>query len=173
MNILLVLVLLGGMDLYFLKDSSDLLLRIIPETQTEQISLYYSFSDTNWDSVVVKQRGKFFDAVITPPVNLDIVGFYAIYDNGDVDDNNGYLYLYEVKRSPRMIMPISMAELETILSQAEMKITANVDIDEAITLLNYVENTLVFLPVVRNSSNEVKKNMLLAEVENLREQIGY
>jgi hypothetical protein len=172
MGILLALTIFAGMDLYFLKDSSDFLVRIIPETETEQINLYYSFSGSYWDSVSVKRRGQFFDAVITPPAHFDIVGCYAVDDSGNVDDNDGGLYLYEVKMSPRMIMPISLADLETMLNRARQKITANTDVDEAIQLLDYVENTLVFIPFIRGAPSELKRNTLYIEVNNLRKQLS-
>jgi hypothetical protein len=173
MNLLLALTIFAGMDLYFLKDSSDFLVRIIPETRTEHIRLYYSFSGPHWDSLHVEKKGQFFDAVITPPAHFDIVGFYAVDDSGNVDDNDGGLYLYEVKVSPRMIMPISLTDLETMCNQARQKITANTDIDEAIQLLDYVENTLVFIPFIRGTPNEVKRNTLQTEVDILKKQIEF
>jgi hypothetical protein len=172
MSLLLAFTIFAGLDLYFLKDSSDFLVRIIPETETEQINLYYSFSGSHWDSVSVKKRGQFFDAVITPPVYFDIVGFYAVNDSGNIDDNNGGLYLYEIKMSPRMIMPISLADLETMLNQARQKIIADTDIDEAIQLLDYVGNTLVFIPFIKDTPSELKRNSLYIEVNNLRKQLS-
>lgn len=172
MNILLVLVLFGGMELYFLQDSSDLLARVIPHVQTEQVRLHYSFSGMQWDSTIVSERGRFFDAVITPPTIMNIIGLYAVYDNGEVDDNAGNLYLYEVRYSPRMIMPISITDLGIMFNQAKQKIITNTHVDEAITLLDYIEDTLIFLPFIKNSPSELQKNLLLVEVKNLRKQIG-
>ena len=172
MNLLMAIVLFTGLDLYFLKDSPDLLIRVFPEIQTEQITIYYSFSGANWHSIETRKVGKFFDAIITPAEGLDIVGFYFIYDKGEIDDNDDKLYLYEVKKSPRMIMPISFSDLEIILSQARGKIDSNEHIDEAIQLLDYVGNTLIFIPIIKDGPSELKKNELQTEVENLRKQIG-
>jgi hypothetical protein len=172
MNLLMAIVLFSGLDLYFLKDSPDLLVRVFPEMQTEQITIYYSFSGANWHSIQARKVGKFFDAVMSPVEGLDIVGFYAVYDNDKIDNNDGKLYLYEIKKSPRMIMPISFSDLEVILSQAKRKIDSNEHIDEAIQLLEYVGNTLIFVPIIKDGPSELRKNALQAEVENLKKQIG-
>jgi len=171
MNLLLAMAVFCGMDLYFVKDSTNLLVRVVPEIQSEQIILYHSFSDANWDSMVIQNTGKFYEAVIKPPDNLNMVGFYIRYANGTTEDNEGNLYLYEVKKSPKMIMPFSLSDLEIILNQAKKKIDSGRHIDEAITLLDYVANILAVLPVVKESNNELKRNELQAEVENLRKQI--
>ena len=171
MNLLLALTIFTGMDLYFLKDSNDLLVRILPKVQTEQITLYYSFSGTDWNSKVLEKRGQFFDAVITPPANLMIVGLYATY-NGKTDNNEGALYLYEVKNYPRMIMPFSISVLDVILEQVRKKIKMTGRFyDEGVTLLYYVDNMVKFLPVVENTPNEIKRDMLKIDVQKLKEQI--
>jgi len=171
MNLLLALALFTGVDLYFLKDSPNLLARVVPYEQVDVITLYYSFSAQKWDSVIVKKEGRFFDAVITPSETLNIVGIYVIYANGVVDDNKGTLYLYEVKMSPKMLMPFTIDDLQKFVNQARKKIVSGIYIDEAITLLDYVDNILTKLPTIKNSPLEIKKNILQSEIGNLRNQM--
>ncbi len=170
MNLLMAIAIFCSVDLYFLKDSPDLLVRVLPETQTERLTLYYSFSGTDWDSTTVEKVGTFFDAVLRSPDMPSIVGIYYSYDNY-VDDNNGELYLYELKIFPRMLMPFSLTDLEVIIAQARKKIMARIHTDEAITLLDYADHMLSVVPTLENSPNELKKNMLRIEVNKLRGQI--
>lgn len=171
MNILLAIIIFSGLDVYFLKGTTNLLVRIVPEEQIEQLTLYYSFSGTSWDSMVVKKEGKFLDAGIATPETMRVIGLYCIYDNGTVDDKDGTPYLYEVKKFPKMLMPFSMVDLEVILKQARKKITSGTHIDEAITLLDYVDEMLRVLPVLENSPGETQRNILEMEVSALREQL--
>ncbi len=171
MNILLALFIFSGLDVYFLKGTTNLLVRIVPEEQIEQLTLYYSFSGTDWDSMIIKSEGRFFDAGIVAPEMMRVIGLYCIYDNGTVDNKDGGPYLYEVKKSPQMIMPFSMVDLEVILTQARKKIISGIHIDEAITLLDYVDEMLRVLPVVEDSPGEKQRNTLQMEVMNLREQL--
>lgn len=171
MNILLALFIFSGLDVYFLKGTTNLLVRIVPEEQIEQLTLYYSFSAPNWDSMVIKREGRFFDAGIATPEMMRVIGLYCIYDNGTVDNKDGAPYLYEVKKSPQMIMPFAMGDLEVILKQARKKITSNIHVDEAITLLDYVDEMLRVVPVIENSPGETQRNMLQMEVMSLREQL--
>ena len=170
MNLLLAIAIFAGVDVYFLKDSPDLLVRVLPEIQTEQLSLYYSFSGQDWDSMVIEKEGRFFDAVLQSPDMPSIVGIYAVYDDY-VDDNSGNLYLYELKLFPKMLMPFSLTDLETIIIQARKKIMARIHIDEAITLLDYADHMLSVVPYIKNSPNELRKNTLQIEVNKLRGQI--
>jgi len=172
MNFLLAVTLFTGMDLYFLKDTTDLLVRVLPDSQVRQIKLFYSFSGYNWDSLMVKGKDKFFDVVITPPEILDIVGFYFAYNNGKIDDNGGALYLFEVKKSPKMIMTFSLQDLEKILEQANKKIISDQYIDEALTLLDYVKSTLAFVPIIKNAPSELERNTLQIETDSLIKQLN-
>jgi hypothetical protein len=172
MNILLTILLFTGMDLYFLKGSPDLLVRILPEVQVERATLYYSFSKTDWDSVTIEKQERFFNTVLRTPDTLNVVGVYCIYDNGTVDDDNGQPYLYEVKIFPRMLMPFSIKDLKVMIGQARKKIMSGVHVDEAITLLNYIDNMLRIVPVIKNSPNEAKRDLLRIEVQELRDQLG-
>ncbi|TET59965.1 MAG: hypothetical protein E3J47_07670 [Candidatus Stahlbacteria bacterium] len=172
MNLLLAITICAGVDLYFLKDSPDLLVRFLPEIQTERVTLYYNFSDTGWGLMPVEKRGQFFDAILRTPDTLNILGIYFMYDNEDIDDNNGELYYYEVKIFPRMLMSCSIAEFEKMVDQAKKKIMSSTHIDEAITLLNYVDRVLTLMPVIKDSPNELKRNTLRIEVEELRSRIG-
>ncbi|MBA7515129.1 hypothetical protein ES705_07167 [subsurface metagenome] len=172
MNLLLAITICAGVDLYFLKDSPNVLVRILPEIRTEQVTLYYNFSDTGWGSTLVEKTGKFFDTILETPDTLNILGIYFVYDNEDIDDNNGELYYYEIKIFPRMLMPFSVADLGLMIGQAKKKIMSSTHIDEAITLLNYVDHVLTLMPVIKDSPNELKRNTLRIEIEELRSRIG-
>jgi len=167
MNSLLIIALMANLNLYFLKDSPNLLVRIVPEENTDRLTLYYSFAGEKWDSMEVQSYTTHFDAVIAPPETISIVGFYFKY-NDRIDDNKGALYLYEVKKSPRMILPFSLNYLETVLKQARKKIINQNYIDEAITIIDYVEKTLNTIPYKKDSEQEIKIGALLSEVNELK-----
>ena len=171
MNLLMVVMIFCGVDVYFLKDSPDLLVRITPERQIEHLTLHYSYEGLLWGSKVVRKEGPFCDAVIKTPLDARIVGVYAIYDDGTVDDNGGRLYLYELSIYPRMLMPFLVSDLEVVIAQARKKIITNTHVDEAITLLDYVDGILKVLPVIADSPGESKKNILQAEVDKLNTQV--
>ncbi|MEO0123027.1 MAG: hypothetical protein ABIL69_03375 [candidate division WOR-3 bacterium] len=164
---LILISFIAQLNLYFLKDSPNLLVRIKLETPAQQIILYYSFGDAKWDSVIAQSYATHFDAVIPAPDTINAVGFYFLYD-GKLNNNNGNLYLYEVKKSPRMILPLSIDYLETILKQARKKITSQTHIDEGIALVEYVEKTLKTIPYLKGSELDNKINLLMSEVNELK-----
>jgi hypothetical protein len=172
MNLVLALVMFCGLDVYFLKDSPDLLVRIVPERQVEQLNLKYSFAGDLWGSTVVQRQGQFFDATIKTPLDAKIVGLYVVYDDGTVDDKSGQLYMYELSIYPRMLMLFSAADLEVVIAQAEKKITSKTHVDEAVTLLDYVGGILSVLPVVPDSPGEARKTTLQEEVNRLKMLVG-
>ena len=172
MNFLLTMMIVVGLDVYFLKDSPDLLVRVVPEHQIESLTLHYSFSNDLWGSKSVERVGAFFDAVIKTPLDARIVGLYAVYDNGVVDDKSGQPYMYELSIYPRMLMPFSITDLEVIIAQARRKIATNTHVDEAIALLDYVDGLLRNLPVVPDSPGQAKKDIMQAEVDKLKAQVG-
>jgi hypothetical protein len=172
MNLVLALVMFCGLDVYFLKDSPDLLVRIVPERQVEQLNLKYSFAGDLWGSTVVQRQGQFFDATIKTPLDAKIVGLYVVYDDGTVDDKSGQLYMYELSIYPRMLMLFSVADLEVVIAQAEKKITSKTHVDEAVTLLDYVGGILSVLPVVPDSPGEARKTTLQEEVNRLKMLVG-
>lgn len=171
MNALLIFALFTGLDLYFLENSPDLLVRIVPEIESENVMLYYCFSGTEWDSVLLEQRGRFVDATLQTPENISVIGLYARYADGIIDDDNGEPYLYEVKLFPKMLMPFSLVHLEIMTEQARKKIISGVHVDEAITVLAYVREMLNVVPVIKGSSAELKRNLLDIEVNKLENQI--
>ena len=172
MNVLMAIVMFCGLDVYFLKDSPDLLVRMIPEHQVEQVTLKYSFSGDIWGSVVVQKQGRFFDATIRTPLDARIVGLYMVYDDGAVDDKEGQLYLYELSIYPRMLMPFTVADLEVVIAQADKKISSKIHVDEAIMLLDYAGGILGVLPVVPDSPGATRKSTLQAEVDRLKMLVG-
>jgi len=172
MNLLLSIVIFCGIDVYFLKDSPDLLVRVIPQYQIERLTLHYSYSGELWGSMVIQQEGPFFDAMIKTPLDARIVGVYAVYEDGTVDNKDGRPYLYELSIYPRMLMPISVRDLEIVIAQARSKIATHTHVDEAIALLEYVDGLLKNLPVIPDSPDKVKKDMLQAEVDELKRLVG-
>lgn len=171
MNLFMAMVVFCGLDVYFLKDSPDLLVRIIPEQGVEQVTLKYSFSGDMWGEMIVEKQGQFHDAKIRTPLDARIVGLYMVYD-GTVDDNNGNLYLYELSIHPRMLMPFSTADLQVVIAQADKKISTKTHVDEAVMLLDYVDGILNVLPYVPGSPGETRKNMLQEEVNRLKALVG-
>lgn len=167
---LITIMLVANLNLYFLKDSPNLLVRISLKENATSLTLYYSFKSEKWDSTEAHFFTTHFDAVIVPPETISIVGFYYKY-NGQIDDNNGALYLFEVKKSPRMIMPFSLNYLETVLKQARKKIINRTHLDEAITLIDYVEKTLNTIPYKKGTAQELKITVLISEVAELKEMV--
>lgn len=172
MNLLMVLVMFCGLDVYFLKDSPDLLVRIIPDKQVEQVTLKYSFSGELWGSMVVQKVGRFHDATIKTPLDARVVGLFVVYEDGTVDDREGQLYLYELSIYPRMLMPFLVADLGVVIAQADKKISTGTHIDEAIMLLDYAGGILSVLPVVPDSPGAARKIALQAEVSRLMMLVG-
>ena len=172
MNFLLAIVFICGLDVYFLKDSPDLLVRVTPQNQIQELTLHYSFSGALWGSKPVERAGAFFDAVLKTPLDARIVGLYAVYDDGTVDDRGGQPYLYELSIYPRMLIPFSVSDLEVIIAQARRKIATNTHVDEAIALLDYVGGLLKDLPVMPDSPGEAKRNVLQSEVNELKSRVG-
>ena len=172
MSLFLAMVVFCGLDVYFLKDSPDLLVRVVPERGVEQLTLKYSFSGDMWGEMVVEKQGQFHDAKIRTPLDARIVGVYVVYDDGTVDDKEGNLYLYELSIYPRMLMPFSVTDLEVVIAQADKKISTRTHVDEAIMLLDYVQGILNVLPYVPDSPGETRKNMLQEEVDRLKTLVG-
>jgi len=166
MNLLLIS-LITQLNLYFLKDSPNLLVRIKVENYVQQIILYYSFGDAKWDSVIAQSYTTHFDAVIAAPDTINAIGFYFLSD-GKLNNNNGNLYLFEVKKSPRMILPLSIDYLETMLTQARKKIKSQIHTDEGIALLEYLEKTLKMIPYLKGSELDTRINLLMSEVKELK-----
>uniref|UniRef100_A0A7C4TAL5 Uncharacterized protein n=1 Tax=candidate division WOR-3 bacterium TaxID=2052148 RepID=A0A7C4TAL5_UNCW3 len=168
----LIMLIIAGLNLYFLRESADLLVKYLPEKEVAQVIVYYSFSDAHWDSVIAQVKGDCWEAVITSPETLNLVGIYIKYPDGIIDDNKGMLYCYEVKRSPRMILPLSISDLEAVLKQARKKIAQKKHLDEAITLLEYVDRMLEKIPYRVGTELEIKRNVMSGEVEELKKTMG-
>jgi len=171
MNVLIAVALFTGMDLFFVKDSPNLLARILPETPTQQVTLYYSFQGADWDTMNLVDFGAYADAVIVPPESVRVVGLYAAYAN-TVDDNKNNLYLYEVKRSPKMLMPFALADLKAMLKQARKKIISGVHADEGVALLDYILEIAPLIPFIKGSALESDRLTLQSEAAELKAQAG-
>jgi hypothetical protein len=172
MNVLLTIAVFSGMNLFFLKGSPNLLVRITPVVPTNQVTLLYSFRGADWKTMEFVDVGQTVDAVITAPESLRIVGLYAVYGN-TIDDNKKNLYLYEVKRSPKMLMPFSLADLEAMLKQARKKIVSGVHSDEGIALLDYILEIAPLIPYIKDSEMESTKQRIQGEAAELKVQAGH
>jgi hypothetical protein len=171
MNVLLTIALFSGLDLFFLKDSPNLLVRITPVAQTQQVTLFYSFRGADWKTMEFVDIGQTVDAVITAPESLRVVGLYAVYGN-TVDNNKGNLYLYEIKRSPRFLMPVSLADLQKMLDQARKKIVSGIHADEGVALLDYILEIAPLIPYIKDSEMEATKQRIQGEAAELKVQAG-
>ncbi len=167
MNSIILFVIVANLNLYFLKDSPNLLVKVTPPEPTGRLIIYYSFANEKWDSVEAQSYTTYFGAVIVPPETINIIGCYYSHNN-QINDNQGALFLYEVKQSPRMLLPLSLSYLEIVLKQARKKIMGMTHIDEAITLIDYVEKILQKMPYRKGSELEMKITLMLSEVNELK-----
>ncbi len=170
MNLLLAIALCSGLDLYFVKDSPNLIVRIVPEVTANQITLLYSYKAADWDTMSLLVNDRFIDAVLAPPESLKVIGLYYLYDNGTRDDNKGKLYLYEIKRSPRFLMPFSVADLETMLASAKKKILSGTHADEGMVLVDYILEVAPLVPYLPGTEQETKITILQSEAAELKKQ---
>ncbi len=171
MNIMMLLLLCSRLEIFFLKDSPDLMVRITPEVRTDRVQLYYSFRAADWDTMSLSAGNNIFEARIKTPENYKLLGAYFAYPDGAIDNNKGDLYLYEISIFPRMIFAFSLAQMEVMVEQAKNKILKRTHVDEAVMLLNYVEEILDELPYVENTMIELNKNIIKSNVENLRQML--
>lgn len=172
MNACMIFFLISGVELYFVENSPDLLVKVSPSIQTQQVAVCYSFNSTMWDTVGATLDEYKFTAVIRTPDSLKVVGMYCLFDNGAVDDNGGELYLYEVSTSPRFLFKISLENLGTMLAQAKKKVMSKTHVDEAMLLLEYVGSILAVVPYVPGSAQEMRKNTLQSELNTINELIA-
>jgi hypothetical protein len=168
MNALMLMLLCTRLELFFLKDSPDLMVRIMPDAASERIQLCYSFKSTAWDTMNLSANNNIFEARISTPDDVKLLGAYFIYPDGVIDDNNGGLYLYEISIFPRMILPFSLAQLEKMVDQAKNKVAKRRHLDEAVMLLDYVDAVIEQLPYVENTMIELNKNIIKSNIEDLR-----
>ena len=172
MNVLCILALFSSVNLVFMQDSPDLMVRVVPGTEVREVTIHYSFSGTQWGSVTVQKTDDAFYTQLKTPDDVRVVGIYVEYDNAYRDDNDGSLYLYEVSIFPRFLMPVSLQDLEAMLEQARKKISTGVHVSEAIRLLDYLDEILAVLPYEEGTPLASKRESLLREVGLLRQQIA-
>lgn len=164
--------LFSSVNLVFMKDSPDVMVRVVPETEIAEVTVFYSFSGNLWGSVTVQKTDGAFDTKLKTPDDVKVVGIYVVYDNDYRDDNDGNLYLYEVSVFPRFLMPITLQDLEVMLEQARKKISSGVHVSEAIRLLDYLDGMLPVLPYIENTPAATKRETIQSEVGSLRQRIG-
>lgn len=168
MNTVMLLLMCTSLEVFFLKDSPDLMVRIVPDAKSELIQLHYSFKGTSWDTMNLLVNNGIFEGRIRFPEDIKIFGAYFVYPDGRIDDNKGDLYLYEISTFPRMILPFSIAQLEKMVNQAKNKIAKRTHVDEAVMLLDYVGDMIDVLPYIENTMTELNRNVIKANLENLR-----
>ncbi len=173
MNLLCILALFSSVNLVFMKDSPDVMVRVVPEINVEEVMIHYSFSGNQWGTLTVQRIDGTFDATLKTPDDVKVVGVYVVYGNNYRDDNDGSLYLYEVSIFPRFLMPISLQDLGVMLEQARKKITSGVHVSEAIRLLDYLDVMLPVLPYIENTPAAAKRETLLQDVALLKQQVGH
>lgn len=171
MNTIFTILILGSLQLFFVKDSPDLIIRIIPDRDVNYVTIYFSFSGTTWDTIRIHEADGMLQGMIKSPEAPEVIGFYCRYDNGAIDDNDGHLYLYEVKTSPRMLMPFSYDVLDVMLKQARKKIITHTHVDEAITLLDYIDRMLEVVPFISGSPDAAQREFMQIKAKSLREQL--
>ena len=103
---------------------------------------------------------------------LTLIALYFTYTNGETDDNNGELYLYELSIYPRILMPFSLKDFEVVIKQARKKIVSHTHVSEAIRLLDYVGDILQVVPYIKDTQSESERNRLFVEVEDLKSKIS-
>lgn len=167
MNVFMTIVLISGMELYFVENSPDLLVKVSPSIETQQVTVCYSFHTIMWDTVVATLDQNKYTAVIHTPDSLKVIGMYCLYDNAAIDDNSGLLYLYEVSTSPRFLYRFSLENLGTMLAQAKKKVLSKTHVDEAVLVLEYVRSILGVVPYIPGSGQEFQKNTLQIELNTI------
>jgi len=167
MNMLMIIVLISGVDLFFVEKTSDLMVKVSPSIKTKQVTICYSFRTTTWDTVGTIKEDNRFSVVIHPPESLKVIGVYCLYDNNAIDDNGGQLYLFEVSTSPRFISRISLDHLSTMLAQARKKIVSKTHIDEAVFLLDYVRSMIGVIPYITETNQEFEIHTLQSELNTI------
>jgi hypothetical protein len=173
MNTILIMALMTSVNLCYIKDSPDLLVRISTLRQDQYLTLYYSFSKNDWDSLVIERKGEIFEARLKSPeiASLKVVGIYFVYADGAKDDNNGALYLYELSIYPRLLMPFTLKDFDIMVEQARKKIVSKTHVSEAIRLIDYMANLLPVLPYIKGTQSESERDRLLIEVEELKSKV--
>lgn len=171
MNMFIIIALISGVDLFFVENSSDLLVKVSPSIEAQSIELCFSYNTTKWDTVHTTHEQEKFSAVIHPPESLKVIGLYCLYDNNAVDDNAGQLYLFEVSYSPRFIYRISLDHLSTMLAQAKKKVVSKTHVDEAVFLLDYVRSIISVMPYISGSNNEFEIHTLQSELNTIYQML--
>jgi hypothetical protein len=167
MNMLMTVIMISGVELYFVENASDLLVKVSPSIETQQVAVCYSFHSVAWDTVVATWDQNKYTAVIHSPDSLKVIGMYCLYDGAAIDDNNGELYLYEVSTSPRFLYRISLENLGTMLAQVKKKVLSKTHVDEAMLVLEYVGSILGAVPYIPGSAQEFQKNALQSELNTI------
>ena len=171
MNMFIILALISGVDLFFVENTSDLLIKVSPSIETQGVAFCYSFHTTKWDTVHTTKDQDRYSAVVHPPDSLRVIGIYCLYDNNAIDDNNGALYLFEVSLSPRFIYAISLENLAAMLSQAKKKVVSKVHVDEAMYVLDYVRSMVDVIPYIPGSNQEFEVHTLRSELNTIYQML--
>jgi hypothetical protein len=167
----MIIALVSGVDLFFVENTSDLLIKVVPSIKTQQVAICYSFHTTTWDTVPSIEEQERFSVVVHPPESIKAIGIFCLYDNNAIDDNNGELYLFEVCTSPRFIHEVSLSNLNTMLIQARKKVISKTHVDEAIYVLDYVRSMINIIPYIPDSDQEFEVHTLRSELNTIYQML--
>lgn len=171
MHTLLILLLITRIDLFFMKDTTNVLLWVTPDDQQNAYVVCYNCNGTRWDSVTA-DAGSSSSLTIVPPADAVVIGAYIRYAQGTTEPPDGEPRLYEVKRHPRMLMPLSLGDLEKILTQARAKVARGKHVDEAVILLDYLLGIVPRIPTIPGSTHAARLLILEQGIAELRAQLG-
>ena len=148
MNLLLTIALVAGPSIFFFKGRSEVIVKYVPAVAAGQYTVVVAKNDSPWEEVSLKRSANWFYHVVAYDSTIRALACY--FRSGTiVDDNFGMLYLYEIKTNPRMIMPLSVKQLDIMLKTADAKLQARAtahDVSEAMTLIAYVSELLNSIP---------------------------
>jgi len=146
--VLLAVVILAGPSLFFFKGKNELVIKYVPGVAAGQYTVVVAKNDSPWEETSMKRSGSWLYHLVGYDSTIRSVACY--FRSGTmVDDNFGMLYLYEVKTTPRMILPVSTKRLDVMLKTADAKLQRRAtrhDASEAITSINYVSEILNSIP---------------------------
>jgi hypothetical protein len=164
MNMLVSLAILAGPSLFFFKGKGEVIVKYVPTIAASQYTVVVAKNDSPWEEASMRRSANWFYHLVAYDSTIRALACY--FRSGTiVDDNFGMLYLYEIKTNPRMIMPLSIKQLDVMLKTADAKLLSRAtkhDVSEAMTLITYVSELLNLIPdPMRECLFRIEKRRLL------------
>jgi hypothetical protein len=145
---LVSVIMLAGPSLFFFKGKNELIVKYVPLLPQSQYTVVAARSNSPWEEAAMRRSANWFYHSV--PFDSTIRAVACYFQSGaTVDDNFGMLYLYEVKLRPRMILPISLKQLDLMLKTADGKLASKAtkhDYGEAMMAIGYVTEILNAIP---------------------------